>query len=506
MTILTGLLNSIKSPMNSFSVLDSLKFSKKKFFRAPQWELKLVVRILIGFLVLYFLAVFLFLGVGGYYILTKESPEKNPIFIINTLLGLYFFADLIVRYFFQSLPVTEVKPLLLLPIPKKEIIQIVLTRSLASFFNFIPIVVLLPFCIVFSVEKGFSFSVWTWFVAIICLSLSSNFWVYLINKSKQSAAVFFGTFVALYALEKFTPLSVLDLFAQGMNLIHEELYWVLIPLGLLYFSISISAKFLKKQLFLDKGLSKKREGVVGANLNFFDRWEGMGFFIKNDIRLIIRNIRARQVVLMGALFLFYGLFFFTQQQYLEQPTILVFSGLFITGGFMITFGQYVPAWDSEYYSFLMCQNVSYRKYLSSKLYLMMFSVLVCTIISFPYSFFGIDVMLIIWASGIFNFGFGSIITLYSGAFNSTPVKLNIKAKAFENTQNFSFVQMLFILPKLILPVLVFYLPYTFFGFNSGLAGLIFTGLLGLLFQKQLLNIIEKTYHKKKYQTLSSFNK
>ena len=115
-------------------------------------------------------------------------------------------------------------------------------------------------------------------------------------------------------------------------------------------------------------------------------------------------------------------------------------------------------------------------------------------------------MLIIWASGIFNFGFGSIITLYSGAFNSTPVKLNIKAKAFENTQNFSFVQMLFILPKLILPVLVFYLPYTFFGFNSGLAGLIFTGLLGLLFQKQLLNIIEKTYHKKKYQTLSSFNK
>ena len=506
MPILTGQLRLIMSPMNSFSIYDSLKFSKKKFFRASQWELKLVIRILIGFLVLYFLAAFMFLGVGGYYILTKENPEKNPIFIVNTLIGLYFMMDLLLRYFFQSIPVTEVKPLLLLPIPKKGIIRVVLIRSLASFFNFIPIVILLPFCIVFSIEKGFNFSVWIWFVTILCLSLSTNFWVYLINKSRQSAGVFFGAFIVLYVLEKFTALSLLDLLAQGMNVIYNEPYWIIIPLVILYFSISISARFLKKQLFLDKGLSKKKEGIVGANLNFFDRWERMGFFLKNDIRLIIRNIRARQVVLMGTLFLFYGLFFFTQEQYLEMPTVLVFSGLFITGGFMITFGQYVPAWDSEYYSFLMCQNLSYRKYLSSKLYLMMFSVVICSIVSIPYSFFGKKVMLIIWASGIFNFGFGSIITLFSGAFNTTPVKLNIKAKAFENTQNFSFIQMLFILPKLILPVLVFYLPYTFFGLYAGLAGLIVTGLLGLLFQKQLLNIIEKTYRKKKYQTLSSFNK
>ena len=89
---------------------------------------------------------------------------------------------------------------------------------------------------------------------------------------------------------------------------------------------------------------------------------------------------------MGVLFLFYGLFFFTQDQYSEMPSMLVFAGLFITGGFMITFGQYVPAWDSEYYSFLMCQNLSYRKYLKSKLYLMMFSVIVSSILSLPYLF------------------------------------------------------------------------------------------------------------------------
>ena len=332
------------------------------------------------------------------------------------------------------------------------------------------------------------------------------FFSFLINKSKRTALVFLALFLIGYGLHKFSNVSVFDLFGKGLNHLYLELYWILIPIVLLYFSISLTKTYLRKQLFLDKGLSKKKEQIVGGNLNFFDRWEGMGFFLKNDIRLIIRNIRARQVVLTGVFFLFYGLFFFTQELYLDKPFVLVFAGIFITGGFMITFGQYVPAWDSEYYSFLMCQNVPYRKYLKSKLYLMMFSVVVCSILSLPYLFFGFNVMQVIWAAGIFNFGFGSMITLFSGAYNTTPMKLNIKAKAFENTQNFSLIQMVFILPKLVLPVLVFYLPFAFFGFNAGLVGLVITGLLGLLFQKKLLSLIENTYQKKKYKTLSSFNK
>jgi hypothetical protein len=258
---------------------------------------------------------------------------------------------------------------------------------------------------------------------------------------------------------------------MGLEFIYTNPYWAAIPVVILSTSILLADKFLRRQLFLDKGLSKKKERIIGSNLDFFDRWERMGFFLKNDLRLIIRNIRARQVVLMGVLFLFYGLFFFTQDQYSEMPSMLVFAGLFITGGFMITFGQYVPAWDSEYYSFLMCQNLSYRKYLKSKLYLMMFSVIVSSILSLPYLFFGPKVMLIIGASGVFNFGFGSVITLYSGAFNTNPIKLNIKAKAFENTQNFSFIQMPLYCQNSFYPFLCFIFPMLFLVFMRDFLGL-----------------------------------
>ena len=491
--------------MKPFSLFDSLSLSRKKFFRAPQWEFKLAIRILLGFVVLYFLVAFLFLGIGGYFLLKKQNPETDPIFLINSFLGIYFAVDLLIRYFFQAIPVTEVKPLLLLPITKRVIIRGVLVRSLGSIFNAVPLVILLPFCIVHSVENGMMYSVWIWFLSIICLSLSNNYLTFPINKSNKIAAVFLGVFAIGYILDYFFNFSISHYFGLGLEFIYTNPYWAVIPVIILFTAILLADNFLRKQLFLDKGLSKKKERIIGSNLDFFDRWERMGFFLKNDLRLIIRNIRARQVVLMGVLFLFYGLFFFTQDQYSEMPSILIFAGLFITGGFMITFGQYVPAWDSEYYSFLMCQNLSYRRYLKSKLYLMMFSVVVSSILSLPYLYFGSKVMLIIWASGIFNFGFGSMITLYSGAFNTNPVKLNIKAKAFENTQNFSFIQLLFILQKLILPLLVFYIPYVFFGFYAGLLGLVFIGLSGVIFQKQLLNVIVKTYQKKKYQTIASFN-
>ena len=206
------------------------------------------------------------------------------------------------------------------------------------------------------------------------------------------------------------------------------------------------------------------------------------------------------------MFLFYGLFFFTQQIYIERPVVLIFAGVFITGGFMTAYGQYVPAWDSEYYSFLMGQNLPYKEYLKSKLYLLMFSIVLCTFLSFPYLYFGKKVMLIILAAGLFNLGLGSLINLFSGAYNATPIKLNVKAKAFENTQAFNLTQLLFSLPKLVLPIIIFYLPYAFLGFNAGILGLVFSGILGLVFQNKILNWIERIYQTKKYETLASFNK
>src|SRR5690625_5423565 len=92
-------------------------------------------------------------------------------------------------------------------------------------------------------------------------------------------------------------------------------------------------------------------------------------------------------MLTSIMFLFYGLIFFTQEHYLESYTWIIFAGLFITGGFLMTFGQLVPSWDSEYFKLLMSQNIPYKKYLESKWYLMVVATIISIVLSLPYLYF-----------------------------------------------------------------------------------------------------------------------
>ena len=80
--------------MAPFSIFETFRLSKKKFFRSPQWELKLAVKILLGFIALYFIASFLLLGIRAYSIAQKIAPNEATVFFINSFLAYYFSVDL----------------------------------------------------------------------------------------------------------------------------------------------------------------------------------------------------------------------------------------------------------------------------------------------------------------------------------------------------------------------------------------------------------------------------
>jgi len=188
-----------------------------------------------------------------------------------------------------------------------------------------------------------------------------------------------------------------------------------------------------------------------------------------------------------------------------MPAILAFASMFVTGGFLMTFGQLVPSWDSEYYKLLMSQNIPYRKYLESKWYLMVVAVTVSFILSTPYLYFGWEIFGMITAGALFNIGLNSFITLFGGALNRVPIELNVKAKAFSNTNGFNPTQMLLALPKFGLPMLLFYIPYKLVNFEIGILTLALCGVLGIFFKNFFLGKIESVYQKGKYKTVAAFS-
>lgn len=482
-----------------------LNFEWKQFVRSSYFQKGIAIKILLVLAVLYFGGIALMLGVGLFFILKKTLPETDPIIIVNNFLIYWFIFDLALRFFMQQLPVMNVKPLMIVPIKRNTIINYLLGKTALSFFNFLPLFVFVPFSIVLLIKGYPVLNVVCWFFAMLFLVLSNNFINFLINKSNTYFYVLISIFAIFIGLEFFNIYKVSAPIGVAFNTLYNNPILSIIPLILMIGLYAFNFNFIKKEFYLDDAVSKKIKEVNATDLSWMNRFGSVAVFLKNDVKLIYRNARPRQVMMMSFLFLFYGLIFYTQETYQNMPAFLAFASIFVTGGFLLTFGQLVPSWDSEYYKLLMSQNIPYKKYLESKWYLMVFGVSLSFILATPYIYFGWKIYGMIAAGALFNIGLNSFITLIGGALNRVPIELNVKAKAFSNTNGFNPTQMLIALPKMVLPMLLFYVPYKFISFEAGLIVLGLSGVLGIVFKGFFLNKIEKIYQKGKYKTLAAYN-
>lgn len=486
-------------------ISDFLRLEWLQFRRAAYFQKGLIVKIFLAFIVLYFSATALLLGVGVFFIAKKTVPDVDPLVTVNNVLILWIVADVLLRYFFQQLPVLNVKPLMSLPVSRHRVVRFVLLKSLISFFNILPLLIYIPFAVVLVFQDYNPFQVLAWFVGILSISLSINFANFLVNKNNKYLLALLSLLFLAGTLNYFGIFDAAAIAGIGFNALYDQPFWVILPLILLFFLYRANWNLLFKGFYLDDKVAQKVTLAGDSNFTWLQRFGPVAPFLENDIKLIRRNVRPKQVLLASFMFLFYGLFFYTQDSYSELPAILVFASIFITGGFLMTFGQQVPSWDSQYYKLLMSQNIPYRQYLNAKWMLMVFGVVVSFVLSLPYLYFGWDIYAMIAAGALFNIGLNSFITLIGGALNRTPIVLNEKAKAFANTNGFNPTQLLIGLPKVILPMLLFYLPYKLISFNVGLICVAGAGALGLVFRAQFLTLIEKIYIKGKYKTVAAFD-
>ena len=482
-----------------------LSLEWKQFSRSSYFQKGLAIKILLILAALYFIVCFGALGVFAFFLIEDAFPNEDPIVMVSNYLVFWFLIDLLFRFFMQQLPVMNIKPYMIIPIKRETVIHYLLGKTTLSFFNILPLFFFLPFSIVLLAQGYNPLQVICWFFSMVFFTISLNYLNFLLNKNNKVFYAIVAILGALILLEFYHIYPIAEYAGLFFNEIYNKWYAVSIPLLLMILLYRRNYKFIREGFYLDDAIRKESKEVSSTDLGFLNRFGSIAPFLKNDVKLIIRNARPKQVLMMSFLFLFYGLFFYTQDTYKDMPAFLAFVSVFITGGFLLSFGQLVPSWDSEYYKMLMSQNIPYRKYLESKWYLMVVAVVASFILSTPYLYFGYKIYSMIAAGALFNIGLNSFITLYGGVLNRVPVELNVKAKAFSNTQGFNPTQLLIALPKMAGPMLIFYLPYKFINFEAGILALALSGILGLVFKNFFLNQIEKVYQKGKYKTIAAFD-
>lgn len=147
----------------------------KAFFRSANVGRGIAVKLLLGFMVLYFMVMFLLLGLGLHDILSKLFPDEEPIHVVNRFLLPWLLGDFIIRFMFQSLPIMNIKPMLVQNIPRHTIVHYLLTKSVLSPFNLLTPIVFIPFIIISIAASGFStIQLLGWLIALLAVLLTMN--------------------------------------------------------------------------------------------------------------------------------------------------------------------------------------------------------------------------------------------------------------------------------------------------------------------------------------------
>ena len=479
----------------------------KQYFRSSYWQKNLALNILMVFFALYFIVVFLALGFGLLPILKKVFPDQDPFVVANGFLFFWIMVDLMMRFFLQKLPVMSVKPLLTLPLKRSTVVHYVLGKSALSFFNFLPLFAIIPFSIMLMANDYGSAMVLTWMFTMIIIVLIINFLNFIIEAFSAETELSFLPVIAfigiLYGLDYFGAVSMTSLLGDGFMAIANNPVLIFIPLVILGLCYGFNFKILKQKLYLDSSLKSKVIEVKAADLSWTKRFGDIAPFMQLDLKLIWRNKRTKSSVFIMVIGLVYGLFFYPQPMYREMVWLFSFIGIFVTGIFLINFGQFIPAWDSGYYKMLMSQNIKYEQYLRSKFILMILSVAIMFVLSIPYVYFGWKILLAHFAAAIYNIGVNSHVILYGGSFNRKKIDLNQRA-AF-NYQGTGAVQWIIGLPLMILPMLIFALLNWLVGFEGGIAVLILMGIAGIVLHRKLMKMITNRYLDSKYKMIDAFS-
>lgn len=462
--------------------------------------------IFIGLLLLsYVFFAGLFLG----KIIDVLAEGRDAIEYLNSGLIFFFMIEFMYRYFIQRLPVIELESLLHLPIGKVRIIRILLWRSFISPLNLIALLLFLPFGVQAILENYGTVAFISWFGTILFFSWSLHWFMLWFKQRYEDSLI--GVLVVFATLLIGGGSTYMGWFNLG-EILAPIFYLSLnsvVPLVLMIATCQVlyfqAFRFYVKNAYLEDLSEEENVHFINQSVGFFSRFGMAGELANLEWKLIIRHKKSRTYLMLSAFFLLYGLIFYTNPQYQSEEglsAIFIFVGVFITGIFMIQYGQLFLSWNSGNFDFFLSRKSGIESLVKGKYLLFLSISMVSFLASVPYVYFGVNILLIHLATFLFNIGVMVHVIIYVAVWKPKPMDLN-KGAMF-NYEGVGAAQFLIVIPLLAFPYLI-YLPFSYFiNDYAGLIALGASGLLGLLAFKPLSQLNINRVLANRYEISSSF--
>ena len=479
----------------------------KETMRSSFWQKQIVLNIVMGLLLMIMLAYLVMLGMFIDKLFQQIAPDEDPVHIFNGIVLYYFGFEFVIRFVMQSLPVMNIETYLMLPVKKSAIVHYVASKSLFSIGNFLSWLVFIPFAMKVIAPVYNMGMAWVWILGMILLVFSNNF---LATYAKRQlahkpwvTAIFAVALIGLFVLDHFHVFSLSTLSRSLMGGTLKNPLYLGIPLLVLTGSYILNYFFLKDRLYPDElNIKKKTKADSIGEIRVLKNYGLTGQLISLDLRLMLRNKRTKTILYMSPIFILYGLMLYPDIKREAFSGMVIFIGIFMTGGMMISYVNYCFSFESSYFDSILANYSDFRQYIRAKYILAITMCTICYVLTVPYVFFGYKILLINTATFLYNIGFLSFAMIYLSTYSTKRVDLNRSASF--NYQGMGASQWLSMLPGFLLPVLIFW-PFKYFKIPYiGYVAIGVIGLAGLVFNKALLGIVTKQFMKNRYNMAKGF--
>ena len=487
-------------------ILILLSHQWKAFWRSRSAGKSLAAQLIIGFVVLYLLACAIVLGFSFRRVLSELFWGQDVIRVFCGLILYYFLADILVRFMAQELPVLSVQPYLAQNIRRRQMVRFLNVRSMFHFLNLLPVFIFLPF-IITVIGPAYGPLVTSCFVISILATTLFNHFLVLYVKRKTIInswwlVGFLGTVGILIALDLF---HVFSFAALSTALYTGLLKYPVLTIGFLalcIWSFVNNSLFLRHNLYFEE-MTRRGRQRQSAEYAWLQQWGLAGELVGLNLRLVLRNKRARSAVLSSFIILVYGFILYKPELLRQAHSPFIFLGaLFITGVFIINYGQFLFAWHSSYFDGLMSLPVSIPTFIRSQFLMFIAVSTMAFVITSLYGLISWKIILFQLAAWLYNIGVNSVVIVYTATRSYKAIDLS-KSASF-NYQGTGMAQWLNILVVLLVP-LGLYVGLSYI-FNDWVAIITLgtLGLISLLLQNWWIGILTKQFQLRKHLILAGF--
>ena len=442
--------------MNLYKIIkQNQKLAEK---RNPAFDTNRFAKFLIYFMIVYWAAIFLFLGVSLPFMFEGLVPNMEPYHIMNQGFIYVMLADFLMRFIGQPSVSQEIKPYLLMPVKRKKLISLLLLRSGLDSYNFMWFFVYVPFAFL-TIIRFYGFGgMFLYLIGIWLIFVFNNYWYLLCKLLLGEKTLWlllptavFGALGAAEFLLDGLPISrfTMDLgegFIEGNPL---SFLFMLACIGVLFF---INLKLQQRMIYNE--LSKKEDTKIKrvSEYKFLDKYGEVGEYIRLELKLIARNKTVKTQFRMGLIVMLGFSFALAFTDVYDGSYMTSFICLYNYAVLPImTLGQ-VMSFEGNYIDGLMSRKESIFNLLRAKYYLTTLIILVpFLIMMFPIAKGKITLLAAI-AYLIFVAGFVFFMLLQLAVYNTRTLPLN--ANLMKSNKSSNWIQGLVTGCAFMLPLLI----------------------------------------------------